>query len=175
MRNTEGMDPMPLKALIHLAKILSRSKNKELIACHLFLLLDWNMVSRAESVVNAHIDLFGIYEDALLVHLGPSKGDQEGTKHACHPWHLYSVPQEPAICPVLAFAKYLVTHSETLGGDCKVSHLNVCSYFTEILTCIESTFLFRYSQDLLSMTDSTASCVTLFDLMSTATLLLALA
>jgi hypothetical protein len=81
------------------------------------------MVSCAESVVNAHIDLFGIYKDALLVHLGPSKGDQEGTKHACHPWHLYSVPQEPAICPVLAFAKYLVTNLEILGGDCKVSYL----------------------------------------------------
>ena len=55
-------------------------------------------MSRAESVVNAHMDLFGIYENALLVYLGPLKGDQEGTKHACHPWHLCSVPQEPAIC-----------------------------------------------------------------------------
>ena len=165
---------MPLKPLIYLAQILSCSKNKELFACHLFLLLDWNMVSRAESVVNAHIDLFGIYEDALLVHLGPSKGDQEGTKHACHPWHLYSVPQEPAICPVLAFAKYLVTHLETLGGDCKVSYLNVCSYVTEILTCIKSP-CFRSFRDLLSMTDSTASCAILLDPMSIGTLLLALA
>ena len=68
---------MPLAAYVHLAQILSQSSNPEYIACHLFLLLDWNMVSRAESVVNAHIDLFGIYEDTLLMHFGPSKGDQE--------------------------------------------------------------------------------------------------
>jgi len=74
--------------------------------------------------------LFGIYEDALLVHMGPSKGDQEGTKHVEHPWHLYSVPQEPTICPVLAFAKYLVAFPHILGGDCKVriilSLINIC-------------------------------------------------
>ena len=60
------------------------------------------------------IDLFGVWEDALLVDMGLSKGDQNGTKYAVHPWHLYSVPEEPAICPSLAFGKY------DLNGGCKV-------------------------------------------------------
>ena len=84
---------MPFPAYVKLACILLQSPNPEHIAAHFFLLLDWNMVSQAENVVNAHMDLFGVYEDALLVYLGPSKGDQEGTKHADHPWHLYSVSE----------------------------------------------------------------------------------
>ncbi|KAL3769767.1 hypothetical protein ACHAWO_011295 [Cyclotella atomus] len=120
LRTSEGKDPMPYPAYVHLAKALSMSDKPEHTAAHLFLLLEWNMVSRSEAVVDQHIDLFGVYNDALLVHLGPSKGDQDGSKHADHPWHIYSVPQEPAICPVLAFSKYLVTHPHVLTGDCKV-------------------------------------------------------
>ena len=112
---------MKFKANVELAKILCRSNDCEHMAAHLFLLLDWNMVLHAEAMVSQHIDLFGIYEDALLVHMGPWKGDQEGTKHAKHPWHIYSVPQEPAICPVLAFAKYLIAFPNVLGGNCMVS------------------------------------------------------
>lgn len=86
---TEGKDPMKFKAYVELAKILCKSDDREHIAAHLFLLLDWNMVSRAEGVVSQHIDLFGIYKDALLVRMGPSKGDQDGTKHTEHRWHIY--------------------------------------------------------------------------------------
>jgi hypothetical protein len=37
LRNTEGKDPMPLAAYVHLAQILSQSSNPEYIVCHLFL------------------------------------------------------------------------------------------------------------------------------------------
>ena len=77
------------------------------------------MVSCAENVINSHIELFGIFDDALLVYLGPSKGDQEGTKHI-DPWHLYTVPENPVICLVLAFAKYLMCHPQILNGECKI-------------------------------------------------------
>ncbi len=120
LRIIEGKDPMPFAAYVKLASILACSQDTEHVAAHLFLLLDWNMVSRAENAVNSHIDLFGIFDDALLVYLGPSKGDQEGTKHIDHPWHLYTVPENPAICPVLAFAKYLMCHPQILNGKCKI-------------------------------------------------------
>lgn len=126
LRTSEGKDPMPYQAYVHLCKILAMSSDPEHIATHFFLTLEWNMVSRAENVVNQHMELFGVYNDALLVYVGPSKGDQEGSKHADHPWHIYSVPQEPAICPILAFGKYLVTHQHVLRGDSKVSHICTC-------------------------------------------------
>jgi len=120
LHTIEGKDPMPFVACVRLASILACSQDPENVAAHSFLLLDWNTVSCAENAVNSHMDLFGIFDDALLVYLGPSKGDQEGTKHIDHPWHLYTVPENPAICPVLAFAKYLMCHPQILNGECKI-------------------------------------------------------
>ena len=58
----EGKDPMPFPAYVKLARILAQSPDPEHVAAHLFLLLDWNMVSRAENVCNAHLNLFGIFD-----------------------------------------------------------------------------------------------------------------
>ncbi len=111
---------MPFEAYRLLSSILARSSDPEHLACRLFLLLDWNMVSRAENVVNQHMDLFGVIDDALLVYLGPTKGDQDGSKHTDHPWHIYSVPDKPEICPCIAFAEYLMSNPMVLDGECKV-------------------------------------------------------
>ena len=61
-----------------------------------------------------------MYKDALLVCIDPSKGDQYETKHMAHPGRLYSVPEEPAICPCLAFIKFLPNNPLVLNGKCKV-------------------------------------------------------
>ena len=47
----EGKDPIPLAAYMHLATMLHESKDPEMIVDHLFLPLDWNLISRADSVV----------------------------------------------------------------------------------------------------------------------------
>jgi hypothetical protein len=64
--------------------------------------------------------LFGVFDDTLLVHVGPSKGNQDGMKHIDHPWHIYSVPERPKICPVLASSKYLLTHPYIMNGECSM-------------------------------------------------------
>jgi hypothetical protein len=70
--------------------------------------------------IRQHMDLFGVIDDALLVYLGPTKGDQDGSKHTDHPWHIYSVPDKPEICPCIAFAEYLMSNPMVLDGECKV-------------------------------------------------------
>ena len=82
---TEGKKPLPFRAYCHLAKILFESENAEYIAAHSFLLLDWNLISRAEFVVGAKIDLVSAVEDALVFEIGKTKTDQEGTKNIDHP------------------------------------------------------------------------------------------
>ena len=116
----EGKGPLPVKCLQYLAEVLHRSKEPEHIAALFFLLLEWNLLSRADMVINAHIDLFGISNDALLCFVGPSKTDQEGVKHADHPFHMYSCPENPAICVVTAFARFMIAHPEVLKGDMKI-------------------------------------------------------
>ena len=51
LQTTEGKDPIPLAAYTHLASILNRSNDPEHVAAHLFLLLDWNLMSHADFVV----------------------------------------------------------------------------------------------------------------------------
>eukprot|EP00956_Cyclotella_meneghiniana_P031529 scaffold83065_cov68-Cyclotella_meneghiniana.AAC.1 len=45
LRTSEGKDPMPFAAYEHLCHILHQSRDPQHIAAHLFLTLDWNMLS----------------------------------------------------------------------------------------------------------------------------------
>ena len=85
-----------------LARILFKSEKPEHIHAHTFLVLDWNLISRAEYVVDAKIDLVSFTKDALLFDMGVTKTDQEGIKNVDHPWHVYSCPEYPEICAHLS-------------------------------------------------------------------------
>jgi len=115
-----GKDPLPFDAYVFLAEILCKDENPEYIAAHLFLLLDWNLISRADMIVNANIELVRAWSDCLMFEIGRSKTDQEGKKHVDHPFHVYSCPENPAICPVVAFAKHLIHQPNILKGKCKL-------------------------------------------------------
>jgi hypothetical protein len=78
------------------------------------------MISRADNIVNAHIDLFSVMNDALCCDPGPSKTNQEGTKHQDHPFHLYSVAENPTICVVTAMCRYLICNPTILNGGVKL-------------------------------------------------------
>jgi hypothetical protein len=58
--------------------------------------------------------------DALRCNPGPSKTDQEGTKHQDHPFHLYSVAKNPTICVVTAMCCYLICNLMILNGGVKL-------------------------------------------------------
>jgi hypothetical protein len=116
----EGKDLMPFKAYKYLANILMKSSDPEHIALNLFLLLDWNLISRANHAVNVNLELIGMFENCIALQIGKTKGNQEGTKHLDHPWHIYSVPSNPAICPVLAFSRHLICNPLLFSGGCKL-------------------------------------------------------
>jgi hypothetical protein len=107
LHTSEGKDPMPIAALIYLCEILHNSKDREDVAALLLLLIDWNLISFADNVVNAHVDLCGISMMpycAMLVLQRVIKREL----NTDNPFHIYSVPEKPMICLVLAFACYLI-------------------------------------------------------------------
>ena len=57
MPSTEGKKPLNLRTYKYLAKILFKSDEQEHVAAHAFLLLEWNIISRAEYVVDSNIYL----------------------------------------------------------------------------------------------------------------------
>ena len=83
---------------------------------HLFLVLDWCMIKRAENCVNAKINHIFFRNDALVFEFAKSKGLQKGEDHV-GPWHLYANPKKPYICPLLALSNFLASNLEVLKGD----------------------------------------------------------
>jgi hypothetical protein len=103
----EGKKPLPIAAYKELARILFESEKPEHVAAHAFLILAWNLIARAEFVVDVKIDAIYFQNDAIMIDMGKTKTDQDGTKNIDHPWHLYANNHCPYICPVLAIARHL--------------------------------------------------------------------
>jgi len=62
----EGMMPLSFQAYQLLCKILFTSEKSEHIGALTFLTLEWNLISRAENVVNFQLDQIFFYHDALM-------------------------------------------------------------------------------------------------------------
>lgn len=115
LKISEGKKGMKKSVYSKLAKILFESDEKKHIFAHLFLILDWNLMKRAENCVDCKINHIYFEEDCLVFEYAKSKGHQDGEDHV-GPWHVYSNPLEPHICPVLSLARYIFTYPEVLSS-----------------------------------------------------------
>jgi hypothetical protein len=86
----KGKKPLPFAAYKYLAKVLFESNKAEHVTAHTFLIIEWNLFSRAEFVVNSKIDSIWCHGDVILFDIGKTKTDQEGTKNIDHPRHVYA-------------------------------------------------------------------------------------
>ncbi|GFH55956.1 hypothetical protein CTEN210_12433 [Chaetoceros tenuissimus] len=107
-----GKKPMSFEAYEMIAKHLFQSGDPQDVFAHLFLVLDWSLMKRAENCVNAKINHIYWNNDCLVFEFAKEKGKQKGDCFG--PWHVYANPQKPHICPVLAFAKYIASFPEVL-------------------------------------------------------------
>ena len=92
LSTVEGTTHLPFMAYRLLAKLLFRERQPGArVRPHLphpsssFLVLDWNLVSRSEYVVNSKIDLISVENDSLLFDMGPTKTDQDGMRNVDPP------------------------------------------------------------------------------------------
>ena len=112
----EGKRPLSQEAYELLAKTLFFSEKKEHIFAHVFLVLDWTLMKRAENCVNCKINHISFCNDCLVFEFAKSKSHQTGEKHV-GPWHVYANPHKPWCCPVLCLARYIFAYPEVLKGD----------------------------------------------------------
>lgn len=101
LKITEGKRHMTPEVYKFLAKTLFESPKPEHVFAHTFLVLDWNLMKRAENCVNANISHVSVRNDSLVFEFAKSKGNQDGEEHL-GPWHVYANPFEPTVCPLLA-------------------------------------------------------------------------
>ena len=107
----EGKDPLTFAGYNLLCRTFlhNNGSNNEFTFAHCFLTLEWNLMCRADNLVNLNLAHIGWEDDSLLVCIAKAKHDQEG-EGAKTPWHIYANPCNPYICPVLALGLYLFSH-----------------------------------------------------------------
>ena len=71
---------------------------------HAFLEIEWNLMVRRDKCVNMHVQHIQWRSSSLIYYFGTSKVNQTGDR-ANDPWNVYSNPNDPTICPVIALAK----------------------------------------------------------------------
>lgn len=116
MKSREGKLPLPFEGYVLLADLLSSMKYDDRATCAVFswtfLVVQWNLMSRSDSVETimlSHIDWVG---DALTIEEQGQKADQTGEDK--YPKHIYANPLNPSICPILALAVLVFSSCSSL-------------------------------------------------------------
>jgi hypothetical protein len=105
----EGKDVMSYSCYKLLCEKFMQGDRDEYNFAHLFLTLEWNLMARADSIVNLSLNDFQWNDDALMVYLRKTKTDQEGSNGKT-PYHLYANPVDPCLCVVLSLGVYLMSN-----------------------------------------------------------------
>ena len=109
----EGKKAMNIEVYKLMCKKLFESGHEDAAFAHLYLVLEWNLMARSNNCEKLRLGHIEWRHDCLVFFFGKSKGDQNG-EMSDTPWHVYSNPFEPYICPVLALAKYLFSYPDII-------------------------------------------------------------
>lgn len=115
----EGKKPMTFAVYKKMCEILYKGKDDEYTFAHAFLTLEWNLMARSDNVKHCHLNHVKWSADSLQFFFTHSKGNQTGENSEI-PWHVYSNPSDPFVCPVLALGKYLFSQASLLHEGAKL-------------------------------------------------------
>ena len=115
----EGKKPMNFDVYKLMCKKLLQMEKDEGAFAHLFLILEWNLMARASNCLLLHLGHIEWRNNCLVFFFGKSKRDQTG-ENSNNPWHVYSNPYEPCICPVLAMAQYVCSYPDIATGKARL-------------------------------------------------------
>ena len=85
---------------------LMAMETEDAVFTHLFLILEWNLMAQSDNCTKLKLAHIEWQNDCLTFFFEKTKGNQTGEK-SDSPWHVYSNPFEPCLCPILALAKYI--------------------------------------------------------------------
>lgn len=108
------------------------SDNNEAVFGHLFLILEWNMMTRTYNVVHLHINHLEWRDACWLCYIIQLKGGQEGA-NSKESWYIYANPKESKIYPVLSLACYLPAYYQVVYGNKVFMSTDSYQQFSKIL------------------------------------------
>ena len=115
----EGKEAMSFACYELLCKTFFEGKKDEYNFAHLFLTLEWNLIARADNIVNLGVSDLEWSDDSLIIFLKRSKTDQEG-QNGKTPYHVFANPLSPHLSVPLALGNYLLTNPGVLAANGKV-------------------------------------------------------
>ena len=113
---SEGKRPMTFEVYRLMCLKLFEGSNSEYLFAHCFLTLEWNLMARADNIVIITVPNIEWQDDCLLIYYPKSKGNQFGERNDI-PLHVYSHPDKPHLCPVLALAKYMFSSPNVFAEE----------------------------------------------------------
>ena len=101
-----GKKKMDFKVYEKICELFLKEEGEEFLFARCFLVLEWNLMSRSDNIVHAHLFHITWEDDCLAFRFAKSKTDQTG-RNSDQVWHVYATPDKPATCPVLGLATYV--------------------------------------------------------------------
>ena len=144
LEDFEGKEPLGFFGYVLLAKKImsctqqtnSRATGENNLSlgtmCWPYLVLQWNLIARSNSISKICLSHISWSGDSMIISIPKHKADQEGSRRIDA--HVFANPVNPAICPILSLAVYvlcyLVRRENTLfqghSQDARFSkHLNL--------------------------------------------------
>jgi hypothetical protein len=110
----EGKKEMSFECLQLLCKLFAEGKNPEYAFAWPFLLLEWNLIARSNSVCILRMNDIEWRDDSLILFLRKTKTDQEGSREAQTPYHNYFNSCDPYLNLGLSLGCYFLKHPNLL-------------------------------------------------------------
>ena len=111
-----GKKKMDFKVFEKICELCLKEEAEEFLFARCFLVLEWNLMSRSDNIVHAHLFHIAWEDDCLAFRFAKSKTDQTG-RNSDQVWHVYATPDKPATCPVLALATYVFANPGLTNVD----------------------------------------------------------
>ena len=101
-----GLKQMDFKVFEKNCALFLKENGEEFVFARCLLVLGWNLMSKSDNIVHAHLFHITWEDNCLVFRFAKSKTDQTG-RNSDQVWHVYATPDKPATCPVLALATYV--------------------------------------------------------------------
>lgn len=115
-KNHKGKEALPFEIFCEIGQKTLEVNAADYVFARTFMILQWNLMCRADNMEHIELDHLGWNGDCLEVFFRKQKNDQDGSRSEV-PRHVYANPVKPEICAILALGIFFlcVARKESAG------------------------------------------------------------
>jgi hypothetical protein len=138
-----GKDPLSFSLYRYLGLQIMGQTSREYVFARCFMVLCWNLMSRASNAFGIRHSHMEWHEDALSIYFSHMKNDQAADRPR-DPRHVYANPLMPEICPILSLGMYWMCYSFDVSSNQLFPGANQNDRFRKLLSkCLNTETIAR--------------------------------